>query len=90
MDVDTLDTELVVDNVWVAEVDVVDFSFDVEVEVEMLVNVVLYSVDGTVKVPGTVVVEVIDVVVDAVDDSVCVVVVVAGVVSKLVRMEEIV
>jgi hypothetical protein len=90
VDVDTLESELVVDDVWVVEVYVVEYSFDVEVEVEMLVNVVLYSVDGTVKVAGTVVVEVIDVVVYAVDDSVCVVVVVAVVVSKLVRMEEIV
>ena len=37
---------------------------------DMLVNVVLYSVDGTVRVAGTVVVLVMDVVVDAVDDNV--------------------
>jgi len=69
---------------------VVDCSVDVEVEVEMLVNVVLYSVDGTVKVAGTVVVEVVDVVVYAVEDRVCVVVVVADVVNRLFRIDEIV
>lgn len=68
----------------------VDGSVEVEVEVEMLVNVVLYSVDGTVKVAGTVVVEVVDVVVYAVEDRVCVVVVVADVVNRLFRIDEIV
>ena len=68
----------------------VDCSVDVEVDVEMLVNVVLYSVDGTVKVAGTVVVEVVDVVVYAVEDRVCVVVVVADVVNRLFRIDEIV
>ena len=74
----------------VVEVCVVDVSVDVEVEVDMLVNVVLYSVDGTVKVAGTVVVDVTDVIVVAVEDKVCVVVVVAGVVKRLVRTVEIV
>jgi hypothetical protein len=58
--------------------------------VEIPVKVVLYSVDGTVSVAGTVVVEVVDVVVGAIDDRVCVVVEVAGVVNKLFRMNEIV
>jgi hypothetical protein len=90
VDVDTLDRALVVEEVWVVEVYVVELSVDVEVKVEILVNVVLYSVDGTVRVLGTVVVDVMVVVVGAVDDRVRVVVVVAGVVNTLFRINEIV
>ena len=85
-----MESELVVEDVCVVDVYVVDGSVDVDVEVEMLVKVVLYSVDGTVKVAGTVVVEVVDVVVYAVEDEVCVVVVVADVVTRLFRIDEIV
>jgi hypothetical protein len=48
----------------------------VEVDVEVLVMVVLYSVVGTVKVLGTVVVEVVDCVVSVIGLKVFVVVVV--------------